>query len=41
MGTKLKESLESKTCSTETEEDLSLPSKYRDKDWRNFYFVIL
>jgi len=41
METKPNESLELKTCGTETEEDLSPPSKYRDKDWRDFYFVTL
>jgi len=41
MEEKPNESLESKTCCAEPEEDLSPPGKYRDKDCRDFYFVTL
>ena len=41
MGTEQKESLETKTCCDEPAEDRSVPQKYRDKDWKDFYFVTL
>jgi hypothetical protein len=41
METKPKESLESKTNCAETEKDQSAPFKYRDKDWKDVYFVTL
>jgi hypothetical protein len=41
MRTEQKESPETKTYCAETEEDLGVPQKYWDKDWRDFYFVTL
>jgi len=41
MEEKPNESMESKTCCAEPEEDQVIPFKYRDKDWRDFYFVTL
>ena len=41
METKPKETLESKSSRAEPEEDHDVPQKYRDKDWKDFYFVTL
>jgi hypothetical protein len=41
METEPDKSLESKTNCSETEEDQVIPPKYRDKDWKDVYFVTL
>ena len=41
MEIKPNESLESKTSCAEPEEEPSLHPKYRDKDWKDFYFVTI
>jgi hypothetical protein len=41
METKPKETLESKSSNEEPKSDQNADYKYRDKDWKDFYFVTL